>query len=71
MTDNPLLSIGGADQALPSFDRIRPEHVTPSLDVLLADAQSALEHAVGPQVPADYDTLSAVLDVPLERLSRA
>ena len=71
MTDNPLLSIGGADQALPSFDRIRPEHVTPALDVLLADAQSALEHAVGPQVPADYDMLSAVLDVPLERLSRA
>ncbi|MCK6420198.1 MAG: M3 family metallopeptidase [Aquabacterium sp.] len=71
MTDNPLLSIGGADLALPPFDRIRPEHVKPALDVLLADAQSALEHAVGPQVPADYNALSAVLDVPLERLSRA
>ncbi|MCK6432622.1 MAG: M3 family metallopeptidase [Burkholderiaceae bacterium] len=71
MSQNPLLSIGGADQALPSFDRIRPEHVTPALDVLLADAQSALEHAVGQQVPADYNALSAALDVPLERLSRA
>ena len=64
---NPLLDTAG----LPAFADIRPEHVTPALDVLLADARAALERAVGPDVPADYDALSAVLDVATERLGRA
>ncbi|OGB06079.1 MAG: oligopeptidase A [Burkholderiales bacterium RIFCSPHIGHO2_12_FULL_69_20] len=64
---NPLLSTA----ALPEFAAIRPEHLTPALDVLLPEADAALERAVGATVAADYDVLSAVLDVPLERLSRA
>ncbi|WP_119287194.1 M3 family metallopeptidase [Azohydromonas sediminis] len=64
---NPLLDTAG----LPRFADIRPEHVTPALDVLLADARAALERAVGPEVPADYDAMSAVLDVATERLGRA
>lgn len=64
---NPLLS----PAPLPEFAAIRPEHLTPALDVLLGAAEAALEQAVGAAVPADYDALSAVLDVPLERLSRA
>ena len=64
---NPLL----APAPLPAFAAIRPEHITPALDVLLPAADAALEQAVGSGVPADYDALSAVLDVPLERLSRA
>ena len=66
-TDNPLLDL----QGLPPFDRIRAEHVTPAVDSLLAQAEAALEKAVGDEVPADYDALSAVLDVATERLSRA
>ncbi|MDO9285051.1 MAG: M3 family metallopeptidase [Aquabacterium sp.] len=64
---NPLLSTA----ALPEFAAIRPEHLTPALDVLLPEAEAALERAVGATVAADYDALSAVLDVPLERLSHA
>jgi len=64
---NPLLAIDG----LPAFDRIRPEHVEPAIDRLLADADAALERAVGPEVPADYEALSAALDVPSERLKTA
>jgi oligopeptidase A len=64
---NPLLQ--GSD--LPDFATIRPEHVGPALDVLLADADDALERAVGPDVAADYDTLAAVLDPALERLRSA
>lgn len=63
-TDNPLL----AAAELPAFADVRPEHVTPAIDVLLADAEAALERAVGPGVAADYDTLSLLLDVPVERL---
>jgi len=65
--NNPLL----ADQALPAFNEIRPEHVGPALDALLPEAEAALEQAVSAAVPADYDALSAALDVPLERLSVA
>ena len=64
---NPLLSTA----ALPEFAAIRPEHITPALDVLLPAAEAALELAVGDGVATDYDALSAALDVPLERLSRA
>jgi Zn-dependent oligopeptidase len=65
--DNPLLDL----QGLPPFDRIRADHVTPAVDSLLAQAEAALEKAVSPELPADYDALSAVLDVATERLSRA
>ncbi|WP_425259940.1 M3 family metallopeptidase [Rubrivivax sp. RP6-9] len=64
--DNPLLDTRG----LPRFAEIRPEHVTPAIDTLLADADAALQAAVGDGVPADYDALSAVLDVAVERLRR-
>ena len=64
---NPLLSAA----PLPDFAAIRPEDLTPALDVLLPEADAALERAVSADVAADYDALSAVLDVPLERLSRA
>ncbi|MDP3614212.1 MAG: oligopeptidase A, partial [Rubrivivax sp.] len=64
---NPLLQTG----ELPAFESIRPEHITPALDVLLIDAEAALERAVGPGVVPDYDTLSLVLDVPVERLMSA
>ena len=64
---NPLLETSD----LPAFAEIRPEHITPALDVLLPAAEAALERAVSAAVPADYDALSVALDVPLERLSRA
>jgi oligopeptidase A len=65
--NNPLLQT--AD--LPSFDAIRPEHVGPAVDELLGQAVAALEHAVGPDVAADYGAMSAALDVATERLGRA
>lgn len=65
--NNPLLQAEG----LPAFDAIRPEHVTPAIDELLAGANAALDRAVSDAVPADYDALSAVLDVATERLGRA
>ena len=54
MSPNPLLDNAG----LPLFDQIKPEHVTPAIDVLLKQAEDALEKVTGPDVPADYDALS-------------
>ena len=67
MSTNPLLDTSG----LPLFDQIKPEHVTPALDVLLADAEASLAKVTGPDVPPDYDALSLLLDVSTERLGRA
>ncbi|HEX4510023.1 MAG TPA: M3 family metallopeptidase, partial [Burkholderiaceae bacterium] len=64
---NPLLQESG----LPAFAEIRPEFVTPAIDQLIEQADAALEKAVGPDVPPDFDALSAVLAVATERLSRA
>jgi oligopeptidase A len=64
---NPLLD----DTGLPRFDLLQPDHVTPALDVLLAEAEAALAAASGPTVAADVDALARVLDAPVERLRRA
>jgi len=63
---NPLLQ----DSEPTDFAAVAPEHVTPAIDAVLARADAALEQAVGPEVPADYLALSAVLDVAVERLRR-
>ena len=63
---NPLLQT----TELLDWAAVRPQHVTPALDEVLADAEAALARAVGPEVPATFDALSAVLDVAVERLRR-
>jgi oligopeptidase A len=65
--NNPLLASDG----LPRFAEIRPEHVGPAVTQLLAEADAALERVTGEEVPADYDAMSAVLDVATERLGSA
>jgi oligopeptidase A len=64
---NPLLD----NRGLTAFDDIRPEFVTPAMDLLLAEADAALERVVGPDVAPDFDAMSAVFTVATERLSRA
>src|SRR5687768_4098932 len=64
---NPLLDF----QDLPLFDRIRPEHVAPAIDSLLAESQAALEAVVAPDFPADWQAMSCRLDCTTERLGRA
>jgi oligopeptidase A len=64
---NPLLDTTG----LPRFAEIRPEHIGPAVDELLRAANAALALATSDAVAADYDALSAVLDVATENLGRA
>ena len=64
---NPLLTFDN----LIDFAAIRPEHVTPAVDALLAQTNAALETAVSAEQPAEYDALSRVLSVATERLGRA
>jgi oligopeptidase A len=64
---NPLLDFTD----LPPFDAIAPGHVAPALEVLLADANAALERATDPAFPAVWAELARTLDVSTERLGRA
>ena len=68
MSTNPLLD---QSTGLPLFDQIKPAHVSPAMDALLAQAQAALDKVTGPDVPPDYDALSLLLDVATEQLGRA
>ena len=64
---NPLLDFDD----LPLFDQIQPAHVAPAVDVLLADAERALQQVTAADFPADWLAISKVLDVASERFSRA
>ncbi|MCA3186873.1 MULTISPECIES: M3 family metallopeptidase [unclassified Cupriavidus] len=65
--NNPLLDF--AD--LPRFAEIRPEHISPALDVLLADAQAAVARAEDPATPATWLTAVEALESATEPLGRA
>jgi len=64
---NPLLDFS----ALPAFDRIRPAHIVPAIDALLAQADAALQTVTAEDFPPRWQDLSAVLDVATERLAIA
>ncbi len=64
---NPLLDFTD----VPLFDRIQPEHVGPAVDLLLIDAQAALAQVTASNFPANWTSISAVLDVATEKLGRA
>ncbi|WBY01840.1 M3 family metallopeptidase [Ramlibacter tataouinensis] len=64
---NPLLDF----HDLPLFDQIRPEHVAPAIDSLLAESEAALEEVVAPAFPADWKAMASRLDCTTERLGRA
>ena len=63
---NPLLDFSG----LPRFDAIRPEHVAPAIDALLADAEAAVKHAET-VTPVTWDSFVIPLEDATERLGRA
>src|SRR5512145_2009660 len=62
---NPLLRFEG----LPRFNEIKPEHVAPAIEELLAAGRSALAASVA--APATWDAFVAPLEDANERLGRA
>ena len=61
---NPLLDFSG----LPHFDAIRPEHIAPAIDQLLAEAEAAVKAAEA--APVTWDAFVVPLDDATERLAR-
>jgi oligopeptidase A len=64
---NPLLDFND----LPLFDQVRPEHVGPAVDSLLAESNQALETVTQPGFPSSWVEIAKVLDTATERLGRA
>ena len=64
---NPLLDLTD----LPRFDAIAPEHIEPAINLLLKEADAALEAVTQADFPAEWSTMAATLDVATERLGRA
>lgn len=64
--NNPLLDFS----ALPRFAEIQPEHITPAIDQLLAEARAAVKAAETVQ-PVSWDNFVLPLDDATEKLGRA
>ena len=64
---NPLLDFSG----LPRFAEIRPQHASPAIDALLAEARAAVALVSAESVPATWEAFVQPLEDANERLSRA
>jgi len=65
--NNPLLDFSG----LPRFAAIRPEHITPAVDALLAENRALIAEMTAANTPPTWDSFITPLDDANERLSRA
>jgi len=66
-SNNPLLDFS----ALPRFDAITAEHVTPAIDALLAQARATVAQLAAPETPVSWDSFVAPQDEISETLGRA
>jgi oligopeptidase A len=66
-SSNPLLDFSG----LPRFDLIRPEHVTPAIEQLIADARQVVQQLEAPSEGVSWDSFVVPLEETTERLGRA
>jgi len=64
---NPLLDFTG----LPRFSAVKPEHVTPAVDVLLEEARVLIARLTADDTPPTWDEFVQPLEDANERLSRA
>ncbi|MET0095095.1 MAG: oligopeptidase A, partial [Sedimenticola sp.] len=65
--DNPLLEL----EALPHFNRIRPEHVEPAIDALLKEGRELTRKLLDSGAPYTWDNLVEPLEIADDRLGRA
>ena len=65
--DNPLL----ADDTLPAFSQIRPEHVAPTIEVILADYRAGIDALTAPGAVHDFASVMLTQERLDQRLARA
>ena len=67
MNVNPLLDFSG----LPRYKAVRPEHVAPAIDQLLAENRAVIARLADESTAASWDEFAEPLENANERLSRA
>jgi oligopeptidase A len=67
MDANPLLDFSG----LPRFAAVKPEHIAPAIDQLLADNRALIDELTRPETPATWAGFAQPLEDANERLGRA
>src|SRR5215470_2360263 len=67
MIENPLLDLAG----LPRYGLIRPEHVAPAIDELLAQNRTLIAKLISPSVQPSWDEFAEPMENANERLTRA
>ncbi len=67
MDANPLLDFSG----LPRFAAVKPEHIAPAIDQLLADNRALIAELIRPETPPTWDGFAQPLEDANERLGRA
>ncbi len=65
--DNPLL----ADDTLPVFSQIRPEHVAPAVEAILADYRAGIDGLTAPGAAHDFASVMLTQERLEQRLARA
>ncbi|MFP4076255.1 MAG: oligopeptidase A, partial [Halochromatium sp.] len=65
--DNPLLE----DQPQPAFSRIRPAHVEPAIDTLIADGRRLIERLTASTDEATWESFVQPIEEEDDRLARA
>ena len=64
---NPLLDFS----TLPRFSEVLPEHISPAMTQLLAHAEQAMAQVTADTFPADWLSISKMLDTATEQLGRS
>lgn len=67
MSQNPLLFFSG----LPKFDEVKPEHISPAVDSLIAEGRALVEQLAASQETPTWENFALKLEDHSEKLARA
>jgi oligopeptidase A len=67
LQSNPLVNFG---RGIPAYSEVKPEHIAPAIEYLLKHAQDAVDVAVNPDTPSNWDALAEPLEDATESFGR-
>ncbi len=68
LQNNPLLTFG---RGIANYSEVKPEHIAPSIEFLLEQAQEAINFATNPDTPSNWENLAEPLEDATESLGRS
>ena len=68
LQSNPLVNFG---RGIPAYSEVKPEHIAPAIEYLLKHAQDAVDVAVNPDTPSNWDALAEPLEDATESFGRS